>query len=99
MFSVCIPRVYDENMTYNNVRSVFNKLNIGRVSKIYVMSVDNTPHKRVFVHFSEMFDNRRSLYIRSRLMSDQSVKIVYDLDSPCFWRMYMNKNNGKCSKL
>jgi len=89
--SLCIPRAF-VNTDEARVLSVFNQLNLGKISRIDIVERKNErgePYKRVFIHFVHWFNNRDANAAMSKILEGKELKIVYD--GPWFWKVSLNR--------
>jgi len=85
--SICIPRTLN-NVTWRIVKDTFETLiGPGTVDRVDIVKSngDNQQFCRIFVHFRYWpVKTPASKEIRDRLVSGETIKIVYD--SPWFWK-------------
>lgn len=89
--SICIPRVFN-NITKSKIRFVFNKLNIGQIERIDIISYisKSTKVNRVFIHFNSLYNTKNSNKICNILNNDNGIfKVIYD--TPWFWKCFKSK--------
>jgi len=79
--SLCIPRI-NKSLTKKDIYKVFNKYNWGPISRIDM--VDKNNGVRVFIHFKYWFDNEKNLALRDKILSGESINIIYSV--PWFWK-------------
>lgn len=85
--SLCIPRVFN-NITEGKIRHVFNVIGFGKIKCIELREYKNEkgdPFKRAFVHFEKWSSNENAQAARSKLVTGNDIKIVYD--NPWFWKI------------
>lgn len=101
--SIYIPRVFS-NLDAEFIKSIFEKLNLGRVRHVDlvprqnpveefggVISVENSTPNMAFVHFWEWGDNAASLNFQEKVLdSTREARIVYD--DPWYWIVLENRN-------
>ena len=88
--SICIPRVFP-NIDWKRVKNVFEELGMGEVERVDMINKVNDKgqkFKRVFVHFKKWNDDPTTRQVKSKLLSGDSVKIVYD--DPWFWKVFLS---------
>jgi hypothetical protein len=96
--SLCIPRVLN-NINEQLIRSIFDKLALGKIKKIDIIERRNEKNesvKRVFIHFEKWFNNENAIQTRMRLISGKDIKIVYDM--PWYWKVSVSKLNEHSNK-
>jgi hypothetical protein len=88
--SICIPRVFP-NIDWKRVKNVFEELGMGEVERVDMVNKVNDKgekFKRVFVHFKKWNDDPTTRQVKSKLLSGDSVKVVYD--DPWFWKIFIS---------
>ena len=88
--SICIPRVFP-NIDWKRVKNVFEELGMGEVERVDMINKVNEKgqkFKRVFVHFKKWNDDPTTRQVKSKLLSGDSVKVVYD--DPWFWKVFLS---------
>ena len=88
--SICIPRVFP-NIDWKRVKNVFEELGMGEVERVDMVNKVNDKgqkFKRVFVHFKKWHDDPTTRQVKSKLLSGDSVKVVYD--DPWFWKVFIS---------
>ena len=88
--SICIPRVFP-NIDWKRVKNVFEELGMGEVERVDMVNKVNDKgqkFKRVFVHFKKWNDDPTTRQVKSKLLSGDSVKVVYD--DPWFWKVFLS---------
>lgn len=88
--SICVPRVFP-NITWKRVKAVFEELGLGEVERVDMVNKTNDKgekFKRVFVHFKRWHKNDTANAVKAKLLSGDSVKVVYD--DPWFWKVFMS---------
>lgn len=88
--SICVPRVFP-NITWKRVKAVFEELGLGEVERVDMVNKTNDKgekFKRVFVHFKHWNKNDTAKAVKAKLLSGDSVKVVYD--DPWFWKVFMS---------
>ena len=88
--SICIPRVFP-NIDWKRVKNVFEELGMGEVERVDMINKVNDKgqkFKRVFVHFKKWNDDPTTRQVKSKLLSGDSVKVVYD--DPWFWKIFLS---------
>ena len=79
---LCIPRV-ECTVTKDYIHSVFSKLKIGKIESVQEIPLCNgSQYKRIIVKIS-WIHNDISNYIQTRLLNDQTIKIVHSM--PWYW--------------
>ena len=87
--NICIPSIYDKNKNNHNfIKSIFEKLNIGNISDIKILPHKNKNDFRVIIYFRCWYTNNRAVDIRSRLINEQPVNVIYDY--PWFWKLKLS---------
>lgn len=84
--SICIPRVF-KNISWKRIKDVFMDLNLGYVERVDVVpktTDKGESYNRVFVHFKSW--NKDQQAVRKRLLSGDSIKILYEDPKPWFWK-------------
>ena len=93
--SICIPRV-DMSITSEYIEKIMNevllsensllKTCIERIDLVGRQNEKGEDYKRVFVHFKpwETFESVNSKNMRQRLLSGETVKIMYNI--PSYWK-------------
>lgn len=86
--SICIPRTL-ANVTWKDVKDVFEKLigtdTVERVDLVKTKNEGTKDFCRIFIHFNNWpIDNPRVASIRDRLLSGETIKLVYN--NPWFWK-------------
>jgi hypothetical protein len=92
---ICIPRVYP-NISESRIRFVFEKLNIGIIDHIDIVSKKNDKgekYNRVFVHFYRWNNSENACVARERLLNGKEIKIIYD--EPWFWKISAYRESEK----
>jgi len=92
--SICIPSVFS-NVTRDTVLSVIQTFNLGKVKRIDMIQRkseknEEDSYQKIFIHFHEWNSNPKADHIRSTLLSDKEVKVIYD--TPWFWKLSANKS-------
>ena len=96
MFSVCIPRVFN-NIQTSKIVSTFETLKLGEVA--YIESVErqsktSKPCKMVFVYFNKWYDNTAANNLRKKIEDPNSeAKLIYS--DPWHWIILPNESNDK----
>ena len=96
MFSVCIPRVFN-NIQTSKIVSTFETLKLGEVA--YIESVErqsrtSKPCKMVFVYFNKWYDNIAANNLRKKIEDPNSeAKLIYS--DPWHWIILPNESNDK----
>lgn len=88
--SICVPRVFP-NITWKRVKEVFEELGLGEVERVDMVNKTNDKgekFKRVFVHFKRWNKNKTAQSVKEKLLSGDSVKVVYD--DPWFWKVFVS---------
>jgi len=92
--NICIPSIYNKNNknNYNFIKSIFEKLNIGNISHIKILPHKNNNDYKVIIYFKFWYTNHRAIDIRSRLINNQPVNIIYIIISPpsTFFLFFIN---------
>lgn len=89
--SLCIPRVFN-NISETRIREVFSQLDLGVIERIDIIQRKNEKgeeYKRVFIHFVRWNKSQQAQKARRKLLSGETIKIVYD--NPWFWKVEANK--------
>ena len=92
--SLCIPRVnndIDEEM----VRNIFNKLELGIISKIQIIRKKNQKDKGniIYIHFKSWNNEGNGKIARERLLDNKDIKVIYNC--PWFWKVYAYRVKNK----
>jgi hypothetical protein len=96
MFSVCIPRVFN-NIQTSKIVSTFETLKLGEVA--YIDSVDrhsrtSKPCKMVFVYFNKWYDNTAANNLRKKIEDPNcEAKLIYS--DPWYWIILPNDSDDK----
>jgi len=89
---VCIP--YARNTEWLFVKSSFEKAFgeqcIKRVDIVNKRNKNNQLYNCIFVHFNSWPENTIAQNTRDKLLSGESVKLIYDF--PWYWKCYASKN-------
>lgn len=92
MFSVCIPRIFN-NIPVSKIVSTFESLNLGKVERVDIVmkrGKNNEPIKMAFVHFSKWYNNAAAINLRKKIEDpNHEAKIVYC--DPWYWVILPNK--------
>lgn len=92
LLSICIPRAH-KNITSQRVRDTFQRLNLGRIDNIDVVSKttkDGEHFVTIYVHFSNWnYDNPEAKKFREKMVKGEQVNIFYD--EPWFWKCVLNR--------
>jgi hypothetical protein len=83
---LCIPRV-DTYYTRDYIYSIINRLNWGRVVKLYETRPKNNTDYRCIMINIDWNDNNENGDLKTRLKNGSYINIVYDTLSPRFWRI------------
>lgn len=92
---LCIPRVF-QYIDEQTVHKIFNKLNIGDIRRIDIVSKTTdkgVKYKRVFIHLKNWFSNENADISRERLLNGKEIKIIYD--NPWFWKISIYRETKK----
>jgi hypothetical protein len=93
MPSLCIPRVINTT-TENQVKTIVNKLNLGTIERIDIVSKKanngTTTFKSVYIHFKTWFPSTNTILMKERFHQNKDIKIIYD--DPWFWKVSPYKN-------
>ena len=83
--SICIPRTLN-NITWRTVKDVFEQIiGKGTVDRVDLISDRNGgPFCKIFIHLRYWPNDGQGAAIRQRLLTGETVKIVYD--NPWFWK-------------
>jgi len=82
--SLCIPRVF-ANITEERIRDVFEKLNIGDLSRVDIVKTADEKYNRVYVHFIKWNETEEAKQARKCVMDGDDFKVIYD--GPWFWKV------------
>ncbi len=85
--SICIPRIFDNSITKDEIYKVFHKYNWGPISRIDLVHKNN--NIRAFIHFKYWFNNQKNSDIKDRLLSGGTINIIYA--KPWFWKCSVSK--------
>lgn len=86
--TLCIPRV---NMIFkeNNIRKIFEELNIGKIERIDIVQKNKEKFNSVFIHLKwNNLDNTQNA--RKLIESGKEIKVLYD--DFWFWKIYAYKS-------
>lgn len=86
--SLCIPRV-SMSVKKEYVKSVFDRLDFGKISQIDMVRKRSDNHQRVFIHFESWNDNMNATRARELLETGKAIKIIYD--DLWFWKASLNR--------
>ena len=86
--SICIPRL-KSFIYYTNVKTCFEKLNIGTIERIDIVNNKLSRTKKAFIHLSELNDTENETKIYKLLNEKKSFKLVYSF--PWFWKCYLSE--------
>ena len=89
--SLCIPKV-ERSIREKDIREVFNKLNLGSVERIDIVSWkktinNNNKFVRIFIHFKSWNDSAE--HIRNNLLNGSTYNIVYNF--PWYWKIVASR--------
>jgi len=92
-----IPRVLF-NTTETQIKNVFNRLNIGIIDHIDLISKNDEKNqknksKRVYIHLKKWLDTENAKITKERFENNQDIKIIYD--EPWFWKVSAYKKPQK----
>ena len=91
MTSIYIPRI-GINTDEISMQIVFDKLLIGRVSRVDFVPIDsNTRMKKAFVHMSEYYDTEIAFEIKDAFNNNIAYQLYPDVDSRHYWILLKNK--------
>ena len=86
--SLCIPRI-TSNVDEDYIRRVFDKLDMGEIHRVDIMSKTNDKgeiiNNRVFIHFKRWFSSPNGINARNRLLNGNEIKVIYE--GPWFWKI------------
>jgi len=92
---LCIPRVYP-NIDGTSIRKIFDELQLGRISKIDMVSRTSDKGEkfnRVFIHYAEWFKNENADKAKELLQNGKYIKVIYN--DPWFWKVSAYRSNHK----
>jgi hypothetical protein len=93
MFSVCIPRIFN-NIPVSKIVSTFESLNLGKVERVDIVlkrGKNNEPIKMAFVHFYKWYNNSAANNLRKKIEDpNYEAKIVYS--DPWYWVILPNRS-------
>ena len=93
--SMCIPRM-ETIYSSDFIRNVFQKKNIGNISKIIEIPYKNDPSlKRVILHIY-LKQNDTAQIIQDRFSKNKDIKIIYN--DLWFWKIFPTINVKKNSR-
>ena len=96
MFSVCIPRIFN-NIPTSKIVNTFESLNLGEVESVDIImrtGKNNEPIKMAFVHFHQWYDNSGANNLRKKIEDPNcEAKLVYD--DPWYWIVLPNTSEHK----
>ncbi len=82
--SLCIPRI-ESTINKEYVLSIFNKLDIGIVSRIHEIPLRyNQDFKRIIISI-KLNTTEKSLTVQKLINENKSVKLVHDM--PWYWKV------------
>jgi len=88
---LCIPRM-DINTPNRYIFSTLCKLKWGHISILKEVPLRNEPNqKRILI---KVRWDPTSEDMRTRIQNGESVKLVHDINSPCFWKVVLGKSCG-----
>ena len=97
--SLFIPRVF-ANYTAADVAAVFEKLLIGRVSRVNLVpktGKDRKIYNAAYIHFEFWFNNAAAHNFRERVLNPaKEARLVYD--EPWYW-VVLPYSKKKCSSI
>jgi len=100
-YSVYIPRVFS-NITEDNIRNIFSKLDIGEVSRVDFIAKENSKGEKynmVFVWFSHWNDeNSAAMNLKERI-EDPNTQAKFVYDDPWYWILLPNTSKGETSNV
>jgi len=84
--SICIPRI-ESSISKDYVEKVISNLRIGYIERITEIPLRNDPtHKRIIIKIN-WNKNQKAMNIQTILKNTGSIKLVYDNNSPWFWKI------------
>lgn len=89
--SICIPRTF-KNITWKQVKTTVEELGLGRVQRVDMVPKTNDKgdeFQRVFIHMSFWDRSEEAQMVRQKLLSGESIKIVYN--DPWYWQLSMSR--------
>jgi hypothetical protein len=89
---LCIPRVQSK-ITENQIKNIFNQVNIGIIDHIDIITKKDEKYKRVFIHMKKWFATENAKIAQERLQNNQDIKIIYE--EPWFWKISVYKKKKK----
>ena len=93
--SICISRAH-KNITSQRVRDVFQRLNLGCIDNVDVVSKttkDGEHFVTIYVDFSKWKnDNPEAKTFREKIMKGEQVNIFYDEPKTWFWKCALNRH-------
>ncbi len=93
MFSVCIPRIFN-NIPVSKIVSTFESLNLGKVERVDIVQKtgkNNEPIKMAFIHFYKWYNNTAANNLRKKIEDPKyEAKIVYS--DPWYWIILPNRS-------
>jgi hypothetical protein len=96
MFSVCIPRIFN-NIPTSKIVKTFESLNLGEVESVDIVmktGKNNEPIKMAFVHFHQWYNNSGANNLRQKIEDPNcEAKLVYD--DPWYWIVLPNTSEHK----
>ena len=82
--NLCVPRLETNDIGF--IRSIFQKLNFGKIGKIDCIPVgQNGTHFKAFIHYKSWYNTENNTHIMERLMCKKLVGVVYS--RPWYWRI------------
>jgi len=96
MFSICIPRIFN-NIPNSKIIKTFEGLDLGKVKCIDIImktGVNNEKIKMAFVHFSEWYNNPAANNLRKKIENpNYEAKVMYD--DPWYWILLPNTSSSE----
>lgn len=92
--SICIPRVF-KHISTAFITDIFQqKLGLGIIKKIdTIPNHSDGQFKKIFIHFESWNDNEKAKNVKSKLIQDTILKVVYD--GPWFWKCSLVRTRNK----
>jgi hypothetical protein len=90
---LCIPRVFD-GVSDTDIYNTFNKLNMGIIQKVEIVSNKYNTFKRGFVYYKTWNNHSETAkQAMERFESGNDIKIIYN--HPWFWKVSISNCVGQ----
>jgi hypothetical protein len=94
-YTLCIPRIC-KNVTKNDIYSVLNQYNFGKIKKIQIIENKNKNSNIVHIYYNYWYNNEYVNNVKDKLTNNLNIKIFYD--KPWFWVVYLHKERENSHK-